>query len=131
MFNWRPRQNKGLAAMFATKGLDPIGLGDEVVRELGGRGIEKNPTAREQHEPIAEPRRQCQIVENDDDPCALPRGGAEEMHDTELMQWVQRGDRLVGEKNLGLHCESARQKHPHSLAARERRRSAKPELRDI
>ena|SRR5271169_1870235 len=122
MFNRRPRQNKRLAAMLAAKGFDPKGLGDEVVIELGGRAIERNPTAREQHKTIAEPGRQRQIVENYDNPGALARGGVEEMHDAKLMQRIQCGDGLVGEQNLGLHRQSARKKHSHTLAARKRRR---------
>ena len=58
-------------------------------------------------------------MQHGDHPRPLTRGGAQQRHRPELVQWIERRDRLVGEQHLGFDRQRARKQRPRALAARQ------------
>jgi hypothetical protein len=115
---WRPRQQIRYAVALTTHDFDTIGCTDmRVGQDLAGLSFGQNFTVRQQHKTIAIARRQRQVVENHNDATTLPGRAAQQFHDLELMQWIERGDRFVCQQYVSLDGQRSRQENSQPFAA--------------
>jgi hypothetical protein len=89
-----------------------------VTQDRGRRSLGQHSATGKQNEAIAEPGRQGEVMQDDNDAAPLSRRHTQQFHDLKLVQRVKRGDRFVCQQNVGLDRERARQQDAQPFPTR-------------
>src|SRR6185369_17634642 len=85
----RPGQKKRNSVPFSSHDLNAVGSRNMLVAEDHGRwSFGQHATTGEQNQTIAEPRREREVMQDDNNAAPLSRRHTQQFHDLKLVQWI-------------------------------------------
>ncbi len=116
-----PGQGHGRAIDQRTADRDAIDLRHpRIVERLGGWSVGGEGPVGEEDHAVGEAGGQRDVVRDGNHQRAAPRLRLQQAHDRQLMPWIERGRRLVGEDDRRVRRQDARQHDARPLAAGQR-----------